>query len=202
MIYVYLVRRLMSNDLRCSDLIGKVGKGTGHRIDDYNTPYGTQNLEKLKWGCPSDIVALQLEKVILDILEMRDWLLPHKASGKRAEVVAFKFKAKSSHGMMEEYRNNMQWIETLIQYYHARINTTSWPQIIAMITSAHSLIDHGTMDPIHEEHLKDILLGCGYRGLDANLRVMMQRPMHLKPHIHNGSRILVLEDKHSICTIM
>lgn len=188
----------MGDCLHCSDLIGKVGKGTDRRVNDYNTPYGTQNLEHRLWECPSDSTALQLEKVILDILEMRGWLLPHKNSGRRAEVVAFKFKAKTSSKMIQEYESNMKWIETLITYHHSNIDSPSWPQTVSMVDRAHTLISKDSIDPSKKSMLESILAPMGGRYLESNLSIMMQRSIRLKAK----DGVLALEERHDICSIM
>lgn len=190
------------NCLRCTDLVGKVGKGTNDRINDYNTPYGTQNLEKLTWECPSSVVALQLEKLVLDILEMRGWLLPHQASGKRAEVVAFRFKSKTLSHMIQEYRSNMQWIESLITFYHSKIYNASWSSIMDTVSRSHQIISHGSMDVAHREQLHTILHTLGGSTLDSNLYTLFQRSMTFKAKDHNRPHLLFLEDKHSTCSIL
>lgn len=183
-------------------MIGKIGKGTNNRINDYNTPYGTNNLEKIVWDCDSDGMALQLEKIILNILSMRGWLLPHQSSGRRAEVIAFKFRSRSMDKMLDEYSSNMQWLQSLVNYYHSLIHQSSWPMICDLVSRANEIINDGSMDIVHRERLCSILLSLGGANLDANLRILFQTPMTLKAKDQSHPHILYLEYKHTTCSIL
>lgn len=126
--YVYLVHRVSASlPIHCTDLIGKVGKGTGKRMDAYRTPYGSDNLTIDIWECSTEQDALDLEAIILDILDMRGWLRYHapknNKKANRAEVVSFAFNGKTQSKMILEYTNNMNWIDSLISYYHGQQNS-------------------------------------------------------------------------------
>lgn len=113
MAYVYLVRRILPvGPLRCSDLICKVGMGTGDRMSAYRTPYGSDGLKVDTWTCLSREEALTLERLILDLLEMRGWLRYH-ASGRRSEVVSFVL----GKDPMNEYRQQTEYLYRLITFY-------------------------------------------------------------------------------------
>lgn len=123
--YVYFVRRLIEGDrICCTDLVGKVGKGSGNRKDAYRTPYGSDNLLVDTWPCNDEQDALNLESTVHDVLDLLGWLRYHAPTGKsnhrnRAEVVSFPFKGQDQASMIKEYNRNMQWIHALINYYHS-----------------------------------------------------------------------------------
>lgn len=121
-VYVYLVHRdIKCTPIRCTDLVCKVGMGSGERKNKYRTPYGDENLLVHTWPCQSRENALEIEGHVLDLLELRGWLRYHK-SGKRAEVVSFPFSASSQVKMISEYTKNIKWIHSLISSVHSSQN--------------------------------------------------------------------------------
>lgn len=150
--YVYFVyRKITSPPLHCSDLIGKVGKGTGKRIDVYRTPYGTDDLIIDIWECNTDKDALQLEGIILDILDMRGWLRYHAEKNgqrKRSEVISFSFKGKNVKEMIKEYTYNMCWIKELIRCYHSLYisGDSLWSRSLSLASSLKGKISYGKIN--------------------------------------------------------
>lgn len=132
---MYLVYRIPFLPLRCTDLVGKVGKGKGKRKDVYRTPYGSDNLHTQVWDCKSEKEALELEGMILNLLDLLGWLRYH-ASQKRSEVISFPFKGKTQQQIVSEYTFRMKWILSLVSLYHKKIsNQEEWSVLKDMVTS-------------------------------------------------------------------
>lgn len=165
--YVYLVHRQITGSvLRCTDLIGKIGKGTGKRIDAYRTPYGSDNLIIDTWNCETEQAALTLEGAILDILEMRGWLRYHapknNRKGKRAEVISFPFKGNDQSSLITEYKENMRWIYTLISHHHKlSIDNkcmSQWVDTLQLVRQLKDKISNNTVSLSDRKDMKLIFL--------------------------------------------
>lgn len=184
--YVYLVRRKLEGlTIHCTDLVGKVGKGSGDRKNAYRTPYGSDNLIIDIWTCDDERDALVLESTIHDILDLLGWLRYHAPSGKnkhrnRAEVVSFPFKGKDQESMIKEYTRNMQWIHDLIQHHHhIRTNPV---QVLNLIKGK---IKNGIM-PIGDLPLFDSLPG---NTTSQKMKVLFQTDITITRCNQKGIRL-------------
>jgi len=205
-VYVYLVYRVsISLPLHCTDLVGKVGKGTGKRIDVYRTPYGSDNLHIDVWECNSNRDALELESVILDILEMRGWLRYHapknNRKGKRAEVISFPLHGKTQAKMCNEYSDNMNWIRTLINHYSAQQNaknvSPAWNRTREVITNVKGKIADSLMQ---RENLSLFSL-LGQSSPSKNLSLFFNGSISLS-YDNDTVLIMINEKKERKCSLM
>jgi len=123
--FVYFVyRNISGKELHCTDLIGKIGKGSGDRTSVYRTPFGTDDLKIDIWNCESEKQALQLENIILDLLYILGWLRIH-SSGKRSEVLNFPLYGKNTQKIIANYKSRISYIKSLIENYHQYILNNS-----------------------------------------------------------------------------
>ena len=203
MAYVYFVHReILTSPIRCTDLIGKIGKGTKRRIDVYRTPYGSDNLIIDVWNCASEEDALTLEGFILDILEMRGWLRYHSSKNqrrKRAEVISFPFSSRDQDGMIKEYISNMRWIHDLINYYHilsTGTNNLQWKKTLHLNSLLKGKITNCSM------HKKDLSLFDTYTESSTLKNIERFFTSKIKLVYKDSMITLVFKEKDSYCTIM
>lgn len=203
MAYVYLVHReIVGSTIRCTDLIGKVGKGTKDRISAYRTPYGSDNLIIDKWDSSSEEEALTLEGLILDILDMRGWLRYHSSKrkkGKRAEVISFPFNSRDQDGMIKEYISNMKWVHDLINHYHilsTGVNTSQWKKTLYLNSLLKGKISNCTIST------KDISLFDTYIESSTLKNIERFFVSKIKLVYKDDMVTLVFREKGGFCTIM
>lgn len=160
MAYIYLVYRVsLTTPIHCSDLIGKVGKGTGKRTNAYRTPYCTHNLNIDIWPCISEDEALEIEGIILNLIDMRGWLRCH-TSGRRSEVLSFPLNGKTQDAMITEYTQNMKWLYKLIAHIHGLRHSPKWTIYSHTSISVYELFKKKLLHP-SEQMDKDIGLLYG-----------------------------------------
>lgn len=204
--YVYFVYRTnLTLPICCSDLIGKVGKGTGKRMDAYRTPYGSDNLAVDVWNCDTEQDALALEGLILDILDMRGWIRYHASKNNkkrnRAEVVSFPFLGKNQTMMIREYKDNMIWIHNLITHYHTEQNhrnvSSSWNKSLQLTSQLKGKV----INSMVQENDITIFDTLGYTSNVKNIERYFQGSVSLK-NKNNQITISIKEKRDNRCSVM
>lgn len=177
-IYVYLVRRVMPENeqvLRCTDLVGKVGRGKGDRKNAYRTPYGSSNLQIDVWQCKDKDQSVIFEKFIHDLLDMRGWLAYH-STGNRAEVMSFSFIGNTQINIIKEYMKNMAWIYNLMNYYHMNIDRQEYTNALSLVSHMKSRFSKNTIN------IDDVasIYGLGQTSTSNTLSTLYRMKMKIK----------------------
>lgn len=176
--FVYFVyRNISGNELHCTDLIGKVGKGSGDRTSAYRTPFGTDDLQIDIWNCESEKQALQLEDIILDLLYLLGWLRIH-SSGKRSEVLNFPLHGKNPQKIIANYKSRISYVKSLIENYHRYILNNSEKILFAekVLTSLRKTYKNGIFQ------LKDlnVFLDTRIQDYHYGLESLYERKIYIK----------------------